>query len=251
VLRTLLAPNPSPMTLQGTQTYIIGRERCAIIDPGPDSAEHLDAVAQAVSGGVSIFILITHAHPDHDAGAAGLAERLGAPILSAERGVRDGDVIPTDDGDLVALHTPGHTPDHMSFWWPLESAIFCGDLMMGGLDTALVAPPEGDLADYLESLERLRGLGAQVIYPAHGAPITDPLDALDRYLKHRQDRESQVLAGLGDHSVSAEQLTDQVYGSGLEPGLRPYARAAIDAYLAHLEKMGRVRRGRMGWERHT
>ena len=125
MLRTLLAPNPSPMTLQGTQTYIIGRERCAIIDPGPDSAEHLDAVAQAVSGGVSTYILVTHAHSDHDAGAAALAERLVAPILSAERGLQDGDVIPTDEGDLIALHTPGHTPDHMSFWWPIESAIFC------------------------------------------------------------------------------------------------------------------------------
>jgi glyoxylase-like metal-dependent hydrolase (beta-lactamase superfamily II) len=251
LLRTLLAPNPSPMTLEGTQTYIVGRERCAIIDPGPDSAEHLDAVAQAVSGGVSVSILLTHAHPDHDAGAPALAARLKAPILSAERGLRDGDVIPTDAGDLIALHTPGHTADHMSFWWPVEAAIFCGDLMMGGLDTALVAPPEGDLSAYLESLERLKGLGARVIYPAHGPPITDPLDALDRYLRHRQDREAQVLDGLRDQSVSAEQLTDQVYGPELEPGLRPYARAAIDAYLAHLEKMGRVRRGRMGWERYT
>jgi hydroxyacylglutathione hydrolase len=239
------------MTLQGTQTYIVGRERCAIIDPGPDLDEHVDAVARAVSGGVAVSILITHAHPDHDAGAARLAARLEAPIVSGERGLKDGDVIATDDGDLIALHTPGHTPDHYSFWWPTESSIFCGDLMMGGLDTALVAPPEGDLTDYLASLDRLKGLDAQVIYPAHGPAITDPLDALERYRHHRLDREDQVLAGLADQAVSAEQLTDQVYGPELEPGLRPYARAAIDAYLAHLEKMGRVRRGKMGWERYT
>src|SRR6185503_18803093 len=95
VLRTLLAPNPSPMTLQGTQTYIVGRERCAIIDPGPDLDEHVDAVARAVSGGVAVSILITHAHPDHDAGAARLAARLEAPIVSGERGLKDGDVIAT------------------------------------------------------------------------------------------------------------------------------------------------------------
>ncbi len=239
------------MTLQGTQTYIVGRAQCVVIDPGPDSDEHLDAIAREVSGGVSICILVTHAHPDHDAGARRLAARLKAEIRSGELGLKDGDVIPTDDGDLLALHTPGHTPDHFSFWWPTESSIFCGDLMMGGLDTALVAPPEGDLGDYLASLARLAGLGARVIYPAHGPPITDPLDALDRYRRHRLDREAQVLAGLEGKTVSAEQLTDRVYGSEIDPGLRPYARAAIDAYLAHLEKMGRVRRGKMGWERFT
>jgi glyoxylase-like metal-dependent hydrolase (beta-lactamase superfamily II) len=194
-------------------------------------------------------VLLTHRHPDHAEGAAELCARLGAPLLSGDNGLRDNLRIETDAGELIALHTPGHTPDHYSFWWPGEQSLFCGDLMMGGLDTALVAPPEGDLGAYFASLERIARLQPRVIYPAHGPPIEEPAAAVERYCNHRLQREEQVLAGLTQQAMTEAQLTDHVYGTQLEPGLQPYARAAIDAYLEHLKKHGRVRRGHMGWER--
>ena len=120
--------------------------------------------------------------------------------------------------------------------------------MMGGLDTALVAPPEGDLGDYLASLQRIADLEPVIIYPAHGPAFTHPFPAIERYRKHRVEREDQVLNGLSE-PANEDQLTDRVYGNTIEPALRPYARSAIEAYLQHLEKNGRVKRGRMGWEK--
>ncbi|MGH7469183.1 MAG: MBL fold metallo-hydrolase, partial [Longimicrobiales bacterium] len=231
MLRVVLAPNPSPMTLQGTQTYIVGRQRAVIIDPGPALHQHLDAVTTALGDGVAAAILLTHAHADHAEGAPALAARLHAPVLSGQQGLTDHQRIETDAGPLVALHSPGHTADHFSFWWPDQHAIFCGDLMMGGLDTALVAPPEGELGAYLASLERLATLRPTIIYPAHGPAIEDASAALQRYVQHRLQREEQVLAGLADRPGTVEDLTRHVYGAQLDPGLEPYARAAIDAYL--------------------
>jgi glyoxylase-like metal-dependent hydrolase (beta-lactamase superfamily II) len=251
MLRVVLAPNPSPMTLQGTQTYLVGHQRCVIIDPGPALPAHIDAVAAAVADGVVTSILLTHAHEDHAEAAPVLAARLGAEVRSHQHGLRDHQRIETDAGALLALHTPGHSPDHFSFWWPQEQAIFCGDLMMGGLDTTLVAPPEGELGAYLASLERLATLQPALIYPAHGPVITDPAAALQRYVQHRLQREEQVLTGLSEQPKTADDLTALVYGAELDPGLQPYARAAIDAYLEHMKKHGRVRRGHMGWEKST
>jgi hydroxyacylglutathione hydrolase len=239
------------MTLQGTQTYVVGRERLAVIDPGPALPAHLDAVIDTIGDGVVASILLTHNHADHAQAAPELAARLRAPVLTGDLGLHDNLRIETDTGDLIALHTPGHTPDHYSFWWPQEEAVFCGDLMMGGLDTALVAPPEGDLALYLTSLERLATLPLRMIYPAHGPAIDNPGPAIDRYRRHRLQREEQVLAGLADRPMTEAQLTAHVYGPHLNDELLPYARAAIDAYLEHLKQRGHVRRGRMGWERDT
>ena len=164
MLRTLLAPNPSAMTLDGTRTYLVGRSRVAIIDPGPALPAHLERIASAV-GDAPAVILLTHQHPDHAGGARALARLLDADIRSRAAGtLADGDTIPTDEGELRAVHTPGHTPDHVALHWPDASAIFVGDLMMGGLDTALVAPAEGgELRASLESLERLAALGADTL----------------------------------------------------------------------------------------
>ncbi len=249
MLRTLLAPNPSPMTLQGTQTYVVGAAKVVVIDTGSDDPMHLDALTTLVGEGVCVAVIITHDHPDHSAGAGELADRLRAPLLRHGEGLADGTVINTDRGGLAALYTPGHTRDHVSLWWEAQRAVFCGDLMMGGLDTALVAPPEGDLGDYLDSLKRIAVLNPAVIYPAHGRPITDALAAIERYRNHRLDREEQVMNGLTDHPLNEDQLTDRVYGNTVTSALRPYARSAIEAYLEHLEKNGRVRRGHMGWEK--
>lgn len=251
VVRAVLAPNASPLTLDGTRSYVIGRDRVAVIDPGPALPSHLDAVADRIGSGVVVGVLVTHGHPDHDAGAAALAERLGAPLRAARAGtLAGGDRVETDAGVLVAVATPGHTPDHFAFHLPAERAVFCGDLMLGGLETALVSSPEGDLAEYLASLERIRALGPRVIYPTHGPPFTDPPAALDAYIRHRRERELQVLAALDRGAASVDAVVEAVYGGTLEPALRRVAAGAALAYLEHLERAGAVRRARGArWER--
>ena len=218
------------MTLDGTRTYIIGQERVAIIDPGPALESHLGAIAEAGGTTAAATIICTHAHPDHAEGAQDLAHRLRATV----RVVADGELLLTDAGALRVLATPGHTLDHVSVWWEAERAVFCGDLMMGGLDTALVASPEGNLALYLDSLRRLAELQPRVIYAAHGPPFQDPQAAIAQYIAHREARIAQVSATLGSHLLSDDELIDRVYGDALNPELRPDARAALQAYIDYV-----------------
>ena len=249
MLRTVLAPNASPLTLDGTRTHIVGRGRVAIIDPGSDDAAHLDAVAGVVGDGVVACVLVTHRHPDHVAGASALAERFDAPVRAlGQRTLADGERVETDAGGLVAVATPGHTQDHVAFHWPEADAVFCGDLMMGGHDTALVAPPEGRLGPYLASLERIRALRPKVIHPAHGPSFEDPEAALDRYVRHREERQRQVLDALRGGARGYDELLDAVYGATIPAELRRAAMAALKAYLEHLQGLGRVRRKGRGWE---
>ena len=247
--RAIRAPNASPLTLDGTRTYLVGSRRVAIIDPGPDLPPHLDAVAAAVGDARVVAILVTHDHPDHMPGAPRLAQRLGTRVLAASLGnLREGDVFGTDAGGLVAMATPGHAPDHMAFLWLNARAVFCGDLMLGGLDTALVAPPEGDLSRYLASLQRLRDLDLATIYPTHGEPFHDAGAALDAYLRHRAERQEAVLRALAGGAAAPESIADAVYGTDLEPGLRRAALGSTLAYLQHLERLGRVRSAGTRWE---
>jgi glyoxylase-like metal-dependent hydrolase (beta-lactamase superfamily II) len=241
MLREVVAPNASPMTLDGTRTFLVGRRRMAIIDPGPADPDHLDAVVRAAAGGVIAAILPTHDHPDHAGGAAHLAERLGARVRRLLDGtLADGDRIDTDAGPLVVVATPGHTPDHAAFHWPARGDVFVGDLLMGGLPTALVAWPEGNLADYLASLERVRALRPRVLHPAHGPSFDAPDDAIDAYVRHRRARERQVLDALAAGRRGAADIADAVYGADLPAALRGAAADAVRAYLAHLERTGRL-----------
>jgi glyoxylase-like metal-dependent hydrolase (beta-lactamase superfamily II) len=266
--RIIRAPNASPMTMDGTLTYIVGRRRTAVIDPGSDDPRHLDALAAELEDADRVVIIVTHYHPDHSAGAVELAERVGGALLGGRSGrataagpgahrragaggavesaagqspraaggglLADGVGIQTDEGQLVIVRTPGHSPDHVALHWPDADAIFCGDLMMGGLDTALVAAPEGDLAQYMESLERIRELKPKVIYPAHGPAFTDPDAAIDRYLAHRRERLEQVRTAMDSGLESAADITDAVYGSALDPALRAFAEGATQAYIEHI-----------------
>jgi len=250
MLQTVLAPNASPLTLDGTRTYIVGEARAVVIDPGSDDPTHLDAIVEALGDGVLATVLVTHEHPDHLQGAGALAERLDARVRRfANRSIGAGDTVETDAGTLVAVPTPGHTPDHLAFHWPEANAVFCGDLMMGGQDTALVAVPEGRLGPYLGSLERVRRLEPAVIYPAHGPPFEDPMAAIDRYVQHREERMEQVLAALrAGHGASNDALRTFVYGDDLPEALHGAAQAALKAYLEYLQGQGRVRRRGLGWE---
>ncbi len=249
--RALRAPNPSPLTLDGTRTYLVGGRRVAVLDPGPELPAHLDAIAAAVAarpGARAVAILVTHDHPDHAPGAGALAQRLGAPVLSLAAGtLSDGDVVETDAGALVAIATPGHAPDHVAFHWPAAEAVFCGDLMLGGQESTLVAPPDGDLTAYLASLERLRALAPKVIYPTHGEPFTDPAAAIAAYVHHREERLAQVLAALAPGEATADTVVMRVYGAALDPRLRAAATGATRAYLVHLQRQGRALRAGERW----
>jgi glyoxylase-like metal-dependent hydrolase (beta-lactamase superfamily II) len=256
MIRTLIAPNRSAMTLDGTRSHIVGRRHVAIIDPGPSTRSHIDAIIDALRGpddGVAFHavILLTHGHPDHAAGAAALADRLDAEIRSVEHGnLGEGDTVESDSGVLTTLVTPGHTPDHASFWLESERTVFCGDLMMGGLDTALIAPPEGNLREYLASLERIRALRPDRIIPAHGPPIDDADAAIARYIRHRRARCGQVADALANAPpLNTREVADRVYGGEVPGDLREVAVAAVVAYLEYLEEDGTVERADGLWRR--
>lgn len=226
----------------------MGSARVVVIDPGSDDPAHLDAIAGLIGSAEVAGVVVTHRHPDHAGGADELADRLACGVLAAHRGtLREGDRIESDAGELVAMATPGHTPDHVALHWPAEGAVFCGDLMMGGQDTALVAPPEGRLGPYLASLDRIRRLRPSVIHPAHGPPFSRPEDALERYARHRQIRLDQVRRAVRQGATAYDQLLDLVYGPDLDPALRDAATAALRAYLDHLQGLGEIRRRGRDW----
>lgn len=253
-IRMLLAPNPSPMTLDGTRTYIVGVDRPVVIDPGPEDERHTAALIASLGGAAPEAILLTHGHPDHAGGAESLAERTGAPVrvgrgalapvAAGERSAAlgDGDEIRTDRGILRAIATPGHAPEHLAFHWtgrgaPAGGAVFVGDLMMGIGDTTLVAPPEGDLADYLRSLERVDRLRADTLYPTHGPPILEAAAAVERYRTHRRRRLDRLREALGHRpEADAVALLDAIYGASLDPALRAQAAGSIEAMLHYLAR---------------
>jgi glyoxylase-like metal-dependent hydrolase (beta-lactamase superfamily II) len=257
MLQTILAPNPSPMTLDGTRTYIVGRDRPVVIDPGPDDPAHLDAIVRALDGRAPAVILLTHSHPDHAASAGLLFARTAAPVRMARGAlvplqevvtewIEDGERIETDAGALTAVATPGHAPEHVCFLWTdgpaeHERALIAGDMFMGGGDTTLVAPPEGSLTDYLASLDGLEALRPSVIHPAHGSPIPDGMEAIRRYRAHRAERIGQVVRALRQGPAAPGELIDRVYGPELHPALRGAAEGSLQAILAHLSATGRVR----------
>lgn len=247
----VLAPNPSPMTLDGTRTYLVGRERPVVIDPGPDDDRHIGSILEALGGADPVAILLTHAHADHAAAAPRLARETGAPIRCAPGllldgsgqdlvYLGDGEVLGTDKGEIRAVATPGHTPDHFAFHWtgspaPAGGGVFVGDLFMGSGDTTLVAPPEGDLGAYLASLARVEALGPSVLFPTHGPPIDDPPAAIERYREHRRERIEQLRAAIAAFpDASVQRLVDEIYGDSLDPALRGAAAGSITAMLRYL-----------------
>ena len=254
----VLAHNPSAFTYYGTQTYILGADEVAVIDPGPDLPEHLDAVVRAIGGARVAAILCTHTHRDHSPAARPLAERTGAAIVGCaplaletvgpradasfdgdyapDRVLEDGETIEVDGKPVTAVATPGHTSNHLCFAY--GDALFTGDHVMGW-STTVVVPPDGDMADYMRSLDKLRRRGDRVYYPAHGPAVTNPQQYVRHLMGHRRQREKQILKLVGERPRPIPDIVANAY-PGLDPRLVTAAAGSVQAHLLDLRRRGLV-----------
>lgn len=245
----MTAPNPGMMTGPGTNTYLVGTDTLVVVDPGPDDDGHLDALAELGAGRVRT-IVVTHTHPDHAPGAAGLAARTGAEVLGfserdgfvPSRAVGDGFELHGPGVTLRALHTPGHASNHLCWLLVGERMLFSGDHVMQG-STVVIAPPDGDMARYLASLRMLLGLDPPIatIAPGHGALIVDPAAALEGIIEHRLAREEKVADALATAGrATVDDLLPTVYAE-VRDELLPVARQSLWAHLRKLDAEGRAR----------
>ena len=261
LVRRVIAHNPGPYTFHGTGTYLVGNGEVAVIDPGPAQPAHVAALLEATAEERITHLLVTHTHRDHSPACVSLHAATGAPTLgfgphprhagwqAVEEGadydfepairLHDGERIDGDGWTLIALHTPGHTSNHLCFALPEEQALFCGDHVMGW-STSVIAPPDGDMGAYLASLRRLRGRTDRIYYPTHGAPIDDPPTMLDAYLAHREQREREVLACLRDGARVIPEMVHRMYPD-LDRRLLPAAGCSVLAHLLLLVEQRRVR----------
>jgi glyoxylase-like metal-dependent hydrolase (beta-lactamase superfamily II) len=248
----VLAPNPGSFTLEGTNTWILGTSPSVVIDPGPDDAGHILAVADEAEPVAAI--LLTHRHPDHAPGARRLAEATGAPAYAyrpeeGERRLGPGEVIEAGPVRVRAIHTPGHTPDHLCFVAEPDGLLFTGDTVLGR-GTSVIDPPEGDMGAYMRSLETLRELEPAVIYPGHGPVVFTPKGKLDHYLRHRTRREERILEAVARGRKTSAEIVPEVYAGEAPEAMYPVAARSVLAHLLKLEREGAVvRTGRHRDER--
>ncbi len=268
-LRRIVADNPSPMTYRGTNTYLLGTQGLAVIDPGPASAAHLAAILAAVGPGQHIsHIIVTHTHLDHSPLARPLAQFCAAPVLAfgnatagrsavmeelakgakigggegidadfaADQLLEDGARIEGDTWALDILHTPGHIGNHISLGW--NDSCFTADHVMGWA-SSLVSPPDGDLTDFMASCARLQAKPWRVFYPGHGAPVDDPAERLNWLVAHRLSREADILHALGSGPATAQTLAAQIY-TQTPPALLGAATRNVLAHLVDLTGKNRV-----------
>jgi len=227
------AVNPSPYTLDGTNTYVVGRDPAWVVDPGPALPAHVDAVAAAVAArGGAGGIALTHDHPDHAEGLDGLARRLGDPPVGRMPPLADGATF----GPFGVLHVPGHAPDHLVF--VAGGDAFTGDAVLG-TGSVFIAPGGGSLGAYLDGLRRLRALGLQRLLPGHGPEVADPDAKLDEYIAHRLERERRIVAALDAGLRDEDALIDAAWDT-VPAGLREPARWTLQAHLEKLRAEGRL-----------
>lgn len=264
LVRRVIAPNPSAFTFHGTGTYIIGpapgTNTVAIIDPGPDLPEHVDAVLDTVRGETVSHILVTHTHLDHSPATVAVKAATGAPSYAfgphgrsgdgeqVEEGadfdfmpdhkVADGDIVTGDGWTMEGVHTPGHTSNHMCFALKEENALFPGDHVMGW-STTIVSPPDGDMKAYMASLEKLMARPEGIYYPTHGAPITDPAPFVSALLAHRHEREAQIIACLADDIAAIPEMVAHMYAN-VDSRLHRAAARSVLAHLVHIVETGRA-----------
>ena len=246
LVRRIVAPNPGMMTGPGTNTYLVGIDEIAVIDPGPDDADHLEAIAGC--GGDRIrWILCTHTHPDHAPGAAALAAHTGAEVLAygnrdglkVDRRIGQGYRLEATEFRLTAHHTPGNASNHLCYVLEEERMLFSGDHVMQG-STVVIKPPDGDMAAYLESLEKVKGLRLKTIAPGHGHLIDDPKTVLQWYIDHRAERERKVLEALRSRGTAKiDVLVPDIYDD-VDPERYSVARYSVHAHLLKLASEGVV-----------
>ncbi len=261
LVRRVLAPNPSPYTYTGTQTYLVGAaDEVAVIDPGPNEPAHIEAILAAIGDAKLVAIMCTHTHRDHSPAAAPLSERTGAPVIGCaplvlksdrpradeafdttyapDRVLENGEAMTGTGWTLRAVHTPGHTSNHLCFALEESGALFTGDHVMGW-STSVVIPPDGDMGDYLKSLEHLQSREDRVYYSAHGAPIDKPRQLVRGMIGHRRQRENQILRLMGERARPIPEFIPEMY-KGLDERLIPAAEMSVEAHLLDLKRRGLV-----------
>lgn len=259
LVRRIVADNPSPFTFTGTCTYIVGHGDVAVIDPGPDSPTHLEALRAALGRETVSQIVVTHTHMDHAPNARRLRDATGAPIVGCgphhasrplaegeantmegsgdkdhvpDRQLREGDTVEGDGWTLRAIATPGHTANHLAFALPQENSLFSADHVMGW-STTIVGPPDGSMTDFMASLEKLRGRPEEIYWPGHGGPVRDPQRYLRALIGHRRAREASILGRIAGGDRRIPDIVAAIY-----PGLMPQLlRAAGLSVFAHLEDL--------------
>jgi len=261
----VLAHNPSAFTYYGTQTYIVGEHEVAVVDPGPDLPEHIDALEKAIGGRPVVAIMCTHTHRDHSPASRPLAERTGAPMIGCaplaletvgpradasfdgdyapDRVLEEGDTLEIGGKAITAVATPGHTSNHLCFAY--EGALLTGDHVMGW-STTVVVPPDGEMAAYIASLDKLRRRDDRVYYPAHGPAVTNPQQYVRHLLGHRMQREKQILRLVGEKARPIPDIVANAY-PGLDPRLVIAAGGSVLAHLVDLERRGLVEQQQDLW----
>lgn len=255
----ILAPNPGPLTGPGTNTYLVGGQSLAVIDPGPADAAHVQAILAAAAGRIR-FILCTHTHADHCSAAPALAQATGAPILGRpgsphghevpvvfDRILEDGERLSIDDLELTAIRTPGHASNHVCFLLQRTGMLFSGDHIVQG-STVVIPPPDGNMRDYLDSLRRLADADSRILAPGHGHLLGEPRAQVERLVRHRlarEDKVRRVLRGM-DGPAALATLLPAVYDD-VPAGLHPLAACSLQAHLDKLVEDGEVRSGPSGY----
>ena len=256
----ILAANPSPFTYTGTETYLIGTSDVAVIDPGPDLPSHVDALLRAIDGRAVVAILCTHTHRDHSPASRAVQAATGAPIIGCaplvidddgprsdaafdrdyqpDRVLADGEQVTGDGWTLTAVATPGHTSNHLCFALEESGALFTGDHVMGW-STSVIAPPDGDMGDYMASLDKLLARKDRVYYPAHGDAVDKPQRLVRGMMGHRKQREGQILRLLGKEIGEIPAMVEKMY-VGLDPRLTGAAGRSVLAHLIDLRQRGVV-----------
>ncbi len=248
LVRRIVAANPSAMTGPGTNTYLVGVDEVAVIDPGPDLVPHVDAIIGGASRDRIRWILLTHTHPDHAPAATRLAKATGAEVLAyskrektvrVDRAIGEGDTVDGSEFRLEVLYTPGHAPNHLCFLLDEERMLFTGDTILGGMYSVVSPGTGGDMTQYMATLTRLRKLRLRSIAPGHGELIEEPRARIDEYLQHRRQREQQVLTLVSAGPTTVKRILAALYVD-TPPALQPVAAKQIYSHLKKLRAEGKV-----------